>query len=175
MGMPVTVEVVDRTTTEGVLQRVFAYFEYVDAKFSTYKETSEISAINHAEVSVEHASQDMQTVFALAEQTRRQTNGYFDIFREGKFDPTGIVKGWAIRNAAEMLVQMGFKNFYVDAGGDVQAMGKNHQGKDWRVGIRNPFDPMEIVKVLALSNCGVATSALFEGSTFITLRGFMSR
>ena len=36
--------------------------------------------------------------------------------------------------------------------------GSNSQGQDWRVGIRNPFNLHEIVKVLAVSNCGVATS-----------------
>jgi thiamine biosynthesis lipoprotein len=52
-------------------------------------------------------------------------------------------------------------NFYVDAGGDVEVNGKNSRGENWRVGIQNPFNPREIVKVLSVSNCGVATSGTY--------------
>jgi FAD:protein FMN transferase len=161
MGMPVTVEVVDAAASEETLETIFAYFEYVDNKFSTYKEGSEISAINRREFALEDSSEDMRTIFALAEQTKRETDGYFDIVREGTYDPSGIVKGWAIYNAAAILRQNGFENFYVDAGGDVQTAGKNSRGQDWHVGIRNPFDRNEIVKVLTVSNCGVATSGTY--------------
>jgi thiamine biosynthesis lipoprotein len=100
-------------------------------------------------------------VFALAEQTRQETSGYFDIERGGCYDPSGLVKGWAIFHAAEILSAEGFENFYVDAGGDIQAMGHNSRGQDWRVGIRSPFNSTEIVKVLAVSNRGVATSGTY--------------
>ncbi len=161
MGMPVTLEVIDAAVTADLFDAVYDYFEYVDEKFSTYKEHSEISRINRHELSPDKASQDMKTVFELAEQTRLETNGYFDIQHNGLIDPSGLVKGWAIRNAAEIICQKGFENFYVEAGGDIQMFGKNGQGQDWRVGIRNPFDPEEIVKVLTLSNCGVATSGTY--------------
>ncbi len=161
MGMPITVEVIDEKVTAASLDRVFAYFEAIDARFSTYKETSEISAINRHELSLAAASADMQTVFALAEETREETNGFFDIRRNGSYDPSGLVKGWAIYHAAEILRREGFENFYVDAGGDAQAVGKNSQGQAWRVGIRNPFNQNEIVKVVAVSDGGVATSGTY--------------
>ncbi len=161
MGMPVTLEVVDARATEAVLAEVFGYFEYVDERFSTYKDRSEITLINRHEITLEQASADMQTIFALAEQTRRETDGYFDIAHHDVYDPSGIVKGWAIYQAAEILRKKGFTNFYVDAGGDVQVVGKNSQGENWRVGIQNPFNPHEIVKVLSVSNCGVATSGTY--------------
>jgi FAD:protein FMN transferase len=161
MGMPVTVEVIDAAASEQVFDAVFAYFEYVDATFSTYKERSEISLINQGEITLEQASADMKIIFALAEQTKQETNGYFDLARNGVYDPSGIVKGWAIYNAAEILRRQGFENFYVDAGGDIEAVGKNSRGQKWRVGIRNPFNLNEIVKVLSVSNCGVATSGTY--------------
>ncbi len=161
MGMPITVEVIDYGVTARVLNRVFTYFEYIDEKFSTYKETSEISKINRHELELFEASEDMQTIFILADQTRQETDGYFDIEHEGKYDPSGLVKGWAIAQAAEILRQKGFQNYYVEAGGDIQLAGKNAQGQPWRVGIRNPFDMNEIVKVLSASECGVATSGTY--------------
>ena len=56
-----------------------------------------------------------------------------------------------------MLEAWGFRHFYVDAGGDIQVSG-NKEGRPWRVGIRNPFNRSEHVKVLALTNRGIATS-----------------
>ena len=161
MGMPVTLEVVDASATDALFDIVFAYFEYIDEKFSTYKEHSEISRINRCELKLEDASDDMKLIFAQAEQTRLDTNGYFDIQHSGLYDPSGLVKGWAIFNAAEILKQKGFENFYVDAGGDIQMSGLNNQGQSWRVGIRNPFNLDEIVKVLSVTDRGVATSGTY--------------
>ena len=161
MGMPVILEVVDSGVTVDTFESVFDYFGYVDRKFSTYKPDSEISLINRQELSLEQASDDMKAIFRLAEQTRQESDGYFEITRNGLYDPSGIVKGWAILNAAEILRQASFEDFYVDAGGDIQISGKNQRGQDWRVGIQNPFNQNEIVKVLSIQNCGIATSGTY--------------
>ena len=161
MGMPVTLEVADAAADVELFEAVFAYFGYIDEKFSTYKEHSEISSLNRHALALEEASRDMKTVFALAEQMRLQTGGYFDIRHGDTVDPSGLVKGWAIFNASELVRQRGLTNYYVEAGGDFQAVGKNSQGQDWRVGIRSPFNFNEIVKVLKISNRGVATSGIY--------------
>ncbi len=160
MGMPVTVEIVDARTDED-LNAVYDYLEYVDRTFSTYKEESEISRLNRGEITLDQASDDMRLIFALAGVTQQETAGYFDIEQDGHYDPSGIVKGWAIYNAAGMLRQRGWTNFYVDAGGDIEAAGKNGRGENWRIGIRNPFNAAEIVKVLSITDGGVATSGTY--------------
>jgi FAD:protein FMN transferase len=161
MGMPITVEIVDPTASTEIFDRVYDYFEYVDEKFSTYKPLSEISLLNQGALTLEETSPDMVTIFAEAEQWRRATGGYFNIQHTGAYDPSGLVKGWAISNAAEIIRQAGFENYYVEAGGDSQVVGKNHLGQNWRVGIRNPFNLREIIKVLCISDCGVATSGTY--------------
>ncbi len=166
-GMPITVAIVESASLQtsnkatDLISRVFDYFQYIDDKFSTYKQDSEISLINQGMLNLDDASIDMQTVFALAEKLCLETDGYFNIVHEDKIDPSGLVKGWALSNAADMLCSFGCDNFYVEAGGDFQAMGLNAEGKPWRVGIRNPFHIEEIVKVLAVSNRGVATSGTY--------------
>lgn len=157
MGMPVTVQTQDDAATQEHLNRAFAYFQYVDETFSPYKASSEVSRLNRGELAPEGYSADLRETLALAERTKRETGGYFDIMRDGVCDPSGVVKGWAIRRAAELLRASDLKNFYVDAGGDIQAIG-THDGAPWRVGIRNPFNRQQIVKALAVSDCGVATS-----------------
>ncbi len=160
MGMPVTVEIDDAGVTETAIASVFDYFRAIDDTFSIYKENSEIAQINRGELPPEAYSDDMRTILALSEQTRQETNGYFDILHNGILDPSGIVKGWAILQAATMLKEAGFQHFYIDAGGDIQVSGyKDGQpGRLWRIGIRNPFNRNEIVKVLAVTNKGIATS-----------------
>lgn len=131
MGMPITLEVAEQSVTQEDLGQVFAYFASVDERFSTYKDTSEISQINRGELSPDQYSKDMQTILALSEQTRQETNGYFDIRRNGMIDPSGLVKGWAIQHAAQLLKARGFRNFYIDAGGDIQIVGTK-AGEPWK-------------------------------------------
>ena len=169
MGMPVRLEICDAEASRESLEKAFDYFHYVDQKFSTYKKDSEISSINRGELSPAEYSDDMKTIINLAEETKRLTHGYFDIRkpdaclpdRQGSLDPSGIVKGWAINNVAELLRALGHKNFYVEVAGDIQTSGKNTEGKEWRIGIRNPFNAAEIVKVIYPRGHGVATSGTY--------------
>jgi thiamine biosynthesis lipoprotein len=161
MGMPITVEVVD-TGDDAILDTVFAYFDGVDRRFSTFRPESEISAINRGDLAVEGYSDEMREVLALAEETKRETAGFFDICRpDGALDPSGIVKGWAIRNAAALIARSGARDYFVDAGGDIQSSGRNARGEEWRVGIRNPFNAGEIVKVFHPRGRGIATSGTY--------------
>lgn len=163
MGMPVTIEVADKNVTAQDLNDIFEYFSYVEETFSFYKPTSEISKINRGEILPDDYSADMKEIFVLAEDTKRQTNGYFDIKNtKGMFDPSGIVKGWAIYKASKKLEEKGFNNFFVDAGGDIQTKGKNADGEVWRVGIQNPFSATpSVIKVLEIADMGVATSGTY--------------
>lgn len=155
MGMPIIVEVPGGSQAD--LDAVFSYFADIDRRFSTYKSDSEISRLNRGEVV--DLSPLMQEVFAIAEQTKRETGGFFNIKRpDGCLDPSGIVKGWAIQGAAKLLDIRGVQNYYIDAGGDIQTKGHNAQGREWRVGVRSPFAYNDIVKVIEPQGRGVATS-----------------
>ena len=145
-----------------LIDAVFDYFRNVDQRFSTYRSDSEISAINRGDVPVKEWSGEMMEVLALAERTKNETGGYFDIRRpDGSLDPSGIVKGWAIRNAARILHRACVGDFFIDAGGDIQSCGRNASGLDWSVGIRNPFNADEIIKIVYPRGCGVATSGTY--------------
>src|SRR5437868_6869260 len=97
MGMPITLEIADPAGAPADLAAVWDYFTYVDATFSTYKDSSEISQLNRRALALAEASADVRAIYALAEQTRLETDGYFDARRVGgDYDPTGVVKGWAI-------------------------------------------------------------------------------
>jgi thiamine biosynthesis lipoprotein len=161
MGMPVAVELADAAASSEHLEEVYSFFRYVEDTFSPFKSTSETSRINQGLLAPSDYSEDMQTIIRLAEKMRIETNGYFDVHRDGSFNPVGIVKGWAIHNAADMLRKRGLWDFYIEAGGDIQLSGLNDAGSYWAVGIRNPFHRAEVVKVLYLSDIGIATSGTY--------------
>ena len=160
MGTPIIIEITNREATPELFDEVFEYFRYVDNKFSTYKDDSEITAINNKKIQEKNMSAEMQTVFELSEETKKITGGYFDIVTpSGMYDPSGLVKGWSIYNASRILKNRGVNNFYVEAGGDIQTFGKNEKGEPWSIGIQNPFNKKrEIVKKVYLSGEGIATS-----------------
>ncbi len=163
MGMPLSIEVIDANVTENDFEAIFEYYTQIDARFSTYKSDSEISKINRGEVLPNEYSAEIIEVFSLCEEAKKLTNGYFDIKRpDGLLDPSGLVKGWMIHKAAQILLKRGFSSFYVEIAGDIQTHGFNADKEPWKVGIRNPFKSDEIVKVVHLSGQGIATSGTYE-------------
>jgi thiamine biosynthesis lipoprotein len=160
MGMPITLEIVDSHGSREDFHRVFSFFRKVDHQFSPYKKTSEVSKINRKEITEKDYSGEMQEILSLSRDIREKTQGYFDIYHKGYLDPSGIVKGWAIQKAAELLRERGLGNFFIDAGGDIQVEGLK-DGKKWKVGIRDPFNRDQIVKVINLSNEAIATSGTY--------------
>ena len=158
MNMPITIEIVDMLKDELIFDEIYEYFRMVEDRFSVFRKDSEISRINSKKIKHPKYSREMKEIFDLAEKTKRESFGYFDIERNSRFDPSGIVKGWAIFQAAKKLHNKGIKNFYIEAGGDIQTYGVNNEGSRWQVGIRNPFNYSEIVKTVELSGEGIATS-----------------
>lgn len=161
MGMTIVVVVADKNVLKVDLGQIFNFFMAVDRRYSTFKPDSEISQIN-AGLPRRRWSLGMKQILNLCEQTKQQTNGFFDIKKDGRIDPSGLVKGWAINKAAELLSDQGYNNFYINAGGDIQVSGCNNEGMPWRVGVRNPFNGSEQVKVISLNSHGVATSGTYE-------------
>jgi FAD:protein FMN transferase len=162
MGMTITIEIIDSSAGREDIDEVFAYFMDVEERFSYFKNNSEVTLINEGKIVKSGWSKDIRTIVAIAEKTKKETNGFFDItLPDGKFNPSGLVKGWAIYNAAEILLKKGFRNFYVDAGGDIQLYGLNAKGRLWKVGVKNPFEQTQIVKVVNLKDQGIATSGTY--------------
>lgn len=160
MGMPIIVTIEDTAAAAADFDAVYDYFSAVDARYSTYRDDSEITKINRGLPETER-SDEMKLILRLCDETKTETNGYFDISHAGKLDPSGLVKGWAIQQAAELLRGRGRHNFSIDAGGDVQVEGLKAAHEPWRIGIRNPFKRDEIVKVVAITNAGIATSGTY--------------
>lgn len=152
----------DRAILDAALDAVVAWLHEVDARFSTYREDSEVRRISRGELDVDAAHPDVREVLALCDEVRRLSGGAFDAWRGGELDPSALVKGWSVERAALLLQLAGFGRFCINAGGDVLVRGEAAPGEAWRVGIRHPEQADRVAAVLALRHGGVATSGLYE-------------
>ena len=80
------------------------------------------------------------------------------------FDPTGLVKGWAVDRAAVALQDLPGVSFCINAGGDL-VVGAHPDLPDdgpgaiaWRIGIEDPRDRSRTAHVVTLTRGAVATS-----------------
>lgn len=73
-------------------------------------------------------------------------------------DLGGIAKGYAVDRAVLALRERGIDRAFVNAGGDLYAMGASEDGDPWQVGIQLPSDPSRVERTIAVSDRAVATS-----------------
>jgi thiamine biosynthesis lipoprotein len=163
MGMPVTILVADAVdSTSQAVDDAFADIALFDRTFSTFLPGSEVSQINRGELQLDESSELVRQAADLCRLYEQATGGYFSASPEGRFDPSGMVKGWAIDRACSILDRHGCRSFFVDAGGDVQTRGSSAAGGPWRVGIRHPVSRSQVVRVILAEGLAVATSGTYE-------------
>ena len=165
MGTAVSVAVRPPLVPDGVLDRFFGHLHSVDERFSPYREDSEVSRLARGEIAEADASLDLRHVLSACDHLALATDGAFDARRhrpDGRPDPSGYVKGWAVEEAAWILDSAGARNYWVNAGGDIVARGQAAPGQPWRVGIRHPDRPDRVAAVLAVTDRAVATSGSYE-------------
>jgi len=182
MGMPILIDVRDSDIDPAALDRAFDWLRWVDAIFSTYRSDSEISRLNRGELALIDAHPDVREVLSLCDRFREETGGYFDIRApavtlEGRadsaahcsdsVDPSGLVKGWSVGRAAEILDAAGARNYSINAGGDIIARGRPAPDPYWRLGIQHPLLRDQLAGVVAITDQAIATSGASERGNHI--------
>jgi len=74
----------------------------------------------------------------------------------------GIGKGYAADKAKALLKSKGVIAGIINASGDMNTWGKQPNGKDWTVGIKNPLNKDKIFTMLPISGKAVVTSGNYE-------------
>ena len=151
-----------------------------DRVFSTWRSDSPLSRLRSGSAALyELADEDrdqVYEVFGRCSQARLATGGAFDPWAmPGGVDPTGLVKGWAAQRALRALVAEGAENVMVNAGGDIAVAGLC-EGARWRVGIRDPFAPDRLARIVEVERA-IATSGDYErpGQLFDPASGRVAR
>jgi thiamine biosynthesis lipoprotein len=74
-------------------------------------------------------------------------------------DLSSIAPGYTVDCMAEILVAHKIRDFMVEIGGEVRAMGHRPDGKPWRVAIERPVaDRREMLQAVPLENAAISTA-----------------
>ena len=86
---------------------------------------------------------------------------FFDSL-ETRIDVGGIAKGFVIKRLGALMRDNGVDGFLISAGGDIISSGSKPDGSPWRVGVRHPRNPAELVAAIPLQSGVVFTSGDYE-------------
>ena len=155
------------------MDSVVAFCENVDRDFSTYKDGSWVTRLRRGVVAIQDCPDDVRDVWDLSLRAKDLSDGAFDPWAvEGGFDPSGLVKGWAADKASNILVAAGVQHCQVNAAGDLALRGGWFDSaagavKPWSIGVVNPDNRSEIVKVYEITDGAIATSGTYERGAHI--------
>jgi FAD:protein FMN transferase len=163
MNMPVSFAVADPLPIS-VVQPACEWLHWVEATFSTFRPSSEISRIATGELDPIDAHPLVLEVLDICDDLFVRSDGIFDPYARGLLDPAGVVKGWAVERAARIMEEQGARNFTINAGGDIAIRGQAADGDPWTTGVVNPLRTHEVVKVVAHTEtpAAIATSGAYE-------------
>lgn len=155
---------------DAAVRDAVAWLHHVDTVFSTYRPGSDLRRIQRRELRAAEADADILPVLELCARVQADTDGYFTAMPDGRLDPTGLVKGWAVERASQLLRRHGSANHAVNGGGDVQLAGQPVPGVVWTVGIADPHDRSRVLGVVGgrdARDLAVATSGTSERGAHI--------
>jgi thiamine biosynthesis lipoprotein len=145
-----------------VLPAVLRWLHWVDATFSPYRADSDVSRFGRGEAGLTECAPELAEVIGECAALREASGGYFTDRPGGRFDPSGLVKGWSIEHAATMLTAVGHGSHSVNGAGDLQCTGEPEPGRPWRIGVADPLRPGALAAVVAGRDFAVATSGPAE-------------
>lgn len=162
VSFDVSADDADELAVRAAVKVAVEWLHHVDAVFSTHRPDSDISRLNNGELSLAACSPLVGQVFELCSDVARETRGYFSSTFAGRLDPTGLVKGWSVERASELLRDAGLPNHCVNGGGDVCARGGPDPGRGWSVAITHPLRRDGFAAVVEVRDGAVATSGTTE-------------
>lgn len=81
---------------------------------------------------------------------------------EGSIDLGSIAKGYAVDRGIAVMDSLGVAAGLIDAGGDIRTLGKRPRGGLWRIGLRDPRKPDEMLTVFQVNEKAITTSGDYE-------------
>lgn len=139
----------------------------IDRLCSTYRPDSQVSRIRAGGLALEDADERIAQIVDACSAAERDTGGLVSAWWDGAFDPTGVVKGWAVERATErllvpLLAERGVVAVGMNAGGDMQLATAPGADWVWSVGIADPLRPGALLAVVDVVDGAVATSGVAE-------------
>jgi len=173
MGLPISVAMRGRhagsPTGVATWREVVAELQMVDRIFSAYRPDSWVSRHNAGELLGTPAV--VAQVLALADRACRESDGAFDVRRDGVLELDWVVKGWAGERASRLLRYLADTDFCLSGGGDMTCWTADPDGRPWQVGIEHPRGPQRLVARVPVRRGAVATSGTaYRGAHIVDAR-----
>ena len=150
------------------VEQVTKFVFEVDAVFSTYKADSIISKLRRNEIKIDSCSADVAEVWNACAAATELSGGAFNPWAvSGGFDPSGYVQGWAADRCAQILIGAGCEYIQVNAAGDLTLRGGQSATKPWTVGVVNPDNRGEVLRIFEITDGAIATSGSYERGAHI--------
>lgn len=171
MSMPFTLRLLnaEKGLLEASAREVRALLDRVDARLSPFRGDSLVSRFRRGDWDVLLSEADAYEVYALCEHARDVTRGHFDALDGPDWDPTGLVKGWAVERAFERVLAPALEAGAAEAaalsgGGDMRLGVRAGSPFRWGVGIE-AAEPSarargELAGTVRVGDGAVATSGL---------------
>jgi len=177
-GTVVDVDIASAIVSENELntsiEKVIEFCRDVDNDYSTYIDSSWVTRLRRGEVAIDDCPENVREVWELCGQAKYLSDGAFDPWAvDGGFDPSGLVKGWAADICADMLVAAGARHVQVNAAGDLALRGgwfdpADSKVKPWKIGVVNPDNRQEVLKIFEITDGAIATSGTYERGAHIS-------
>lgn len=155
----------------------------IGKEVSEFVPTSDVSRLNRSGLEGVTVGRHLLTILQRARMISEMTGGAFDVtfasrgkeisYRDIVIEPkdsrvrfkrpgvrigvSGIAKGYIVDQMGDVLLKKGFRDFLINAGGDVLAKGI------WKVGIADPRSrKRQAICTLTLHNKAISTSGTYE-------------
>ncbi|WP_125591083.1 FAD:protein FMN transferase [Companilactobacillus jidongensis] len=170
MNVPFTVKLavteddeVVQTILNDITEKVTDKLRQMDDDFSPFKNDSMVTRFQNGDEAPLIDSDEFQAVYAQTVIAEQMTHHYFNATFAGKYDPTGLVKGWAIEQAFEkylrpLLMDAKIVGISLNGGGDMKLAVKQGCDFNWGIGIENPNDTQQILTTYYIQDGAIATS-----------------
>lgn len=161
----VTEKPIDPNLKTDTIRQIDTFLARINRDYSAYDASSLVS---HHPISGQAVpdffiqNTEYQAIFAQCLLIKEKSEGLFDPFYNGNYDPTGLVKGWAIEEAffryikplldANLLIAGS-----INGGGDMQVGVQVGAEFTWSIGIEHPVKKT-IIATYELKNGALATS-----------------
>ena len=175
LGSPFEVTVVANDTVKAneYIDLAVAEVKRIENLISDWIPTTQISEVNrNAGIKPVKVDAEVFDLVGRSIKISEITSGAFDISYASmdkiwKFD--GSMKAMPTEEAIKKLAAKGCTSGIINVSGDINAWGKQPDGKPWTVGIVNPLNKNKIFATFPLENSSVETSGNYE--KFVVFNG----
>jgi len=169
MNMNVVIKLVALSSSTEIMkqmkvltERVSEHLQEIDKMFSPFRYDSQVSKFQRGDQTPLTSSNEFKEIYNSAVLSQQMTNGIYRPYFAGRFDPSEIVRNWAIEQVFNDELKPLLKNPEIVAvylSGDDNAKFATKQGADfrWQIDITEPKNEADVITTYYLQNGAIAT------------------